>query len=106
MDLTESPPIAKGLFHFYLLVMITIDKAELTAVIKEALQAVIKEMGKDVPLIEKPLSVKETADYLGIHQNTIYKRIKSGDLPTSLIHRMNGSVYFFASELHDHIKRS
>jgi excisionase family DNA binding protein len=57
-------------------------------------------------VIEKPMCVKQAAEYLGIHENTVYKWIKSKHLPVELIHRVNGCVYFFPSELRDFIKRS
>jgi predicted DNA-binding transcriptional regulator AlpA len=56
-------------------------------------------------MVEKPVSAEVAAiEYLGIHPNTIYKWIKSGDLPVKLIHRIAGTVYFFPSELRDYIK--
>lgn len=74
------------------------------SIINELKAHISKELQGAV--IEKPMCAKQAAEYLGIHENTIYKRIKNRDIPTELIHRMNGSVYFFASELRDYIKNS
>jgi excisionase family DNA binding protein len=70
------------------------------------LKAHITDQLKDA-IIETPICAKKAArEYLGIHPNTIYKWIEAGHLPAKLIHRINGNVYFFASELRDFIKES
>jgi excisionase family DNA binding protein len=57
-------------------------------------------------VIEKPMCVKEAADYLRIAERTLYARIQSGAIPSNLVHRVDGSVYFFPSELCQFIKKN
>ena len=57
-------------------------------------------------MVEKPMTYQEAADFLNIHVNTLYKRIREGNIPSTLVHKTNGSVYFFPSELHQFIKKS
>ena len=57
-------------------------------------------------VVERPLSVKEAAaDYMGIHEDTLYKWISTGEVPPSIVHKTTGGRYFFfPSELHAFIK--
>lgn len=64
----------------------------------------VNEMQAKAP--EKPLCPAEAAEYLRISERTLWARLKDGTLPASLVRRSAGSVYFFATELHDHIKKS
>jgi excisionase family DNA binding protein len=57
-------------------------------------------------IIEKPMCVKQACEYLGIHENTLYKRMRSGVIPPGVVHRVDGTLYFFASELFQFIKKS
>lgn len=57
-------------------------------------------------VVEKPLTVKQAADYLGIKQSAFYNRINRGEIPARLVHRNGGTPYFFASELCELIKTS
>ena len=57
-------------------------------------------------VIEKPLTYQGAADYLGIHTSTLFKRIREGKIPSSVVHKTDGSVYFLPSELHQLIKNS
>jgi hypothetical protein len=57
-------------------------------------------------VVEKPLTYQGAADYLGIHVNTLYKRIRTGHYPSSIVHKDDGTVHFFASELYQFIKKS
>lgn len=57
-------------------------------------------------VVEKPMCGKEAALFLGIHESTIYKWLRNETIPTRLIHRIGGSVFFFASELQEFVKRS
>jgi hypothetical protein len=56
-------------------------------------------------VIERPMCVKEAAEYLRINEATLHRWRKDGYLPETLVHRINGSVYFLPSELHAFIKR-
>jgi excisionase family DNA binding protein len=56
-------------------------------------------------VIEKPMTIKEAADYLRIHENTLFKRIRDGVIPPELVHRVDGTAYFLPSELHRFIKQ-
>lgn len=55
-------------------------------------------------VVERPMTSKQAADYLNISEVTLWKRIKAGKIPTDIIHRSAGSVYFLPSELHQYIK--
>lgn len=57
-------------------------------------------------LVEKPLTVKEAASYLNMNVTTFYRKLKRGAIPSTLIHRNEGTVYLLPSELHQFIKRS
>ena len=57
-------------------------------------------------VVEEPFTAKEAASYLNITEKTLWERIRKGKVPSDLIHRNVGSVYFFASELHQYIKES
>jgi hypothetical protein len=57
-------------------------------------------------LIERPLTRREAADYLGIGLTALDNRIKRGDIPRKLVHKNGGTPYFFASELEQLLKKS
>lgn len=69
----------------------------------DRLKGVAAETMKDF-VVEKPMTVKEAAEYLRVSERTMWRRINSGDLPAELIHRSGGSVYFFPSELHNYLR--
>lgn len=55
---------------------------------------------------EKPLTKKEAAAFLRINPWTMDRRFKTNKLPASLRHVVDGSIYFFASELQEFLKKS
>ncbi len=57
-------------------------------------------------LVEKPLTRREAAEYLGIKLTALDNRIKRGDIPRKLVHKNGGTPYFFASELEQLLKKS
>lgn len=57
-------------------------------------------------VIEKPMTRKEAADYLGIGLTALDNRIKRGDIPGKYVHKNGGTPYFLPSELHELIKKS
>lgn len=57
-------------------------------------------------MTEKPLTVKEAAEYLRIGTSALYNRINSGAIPSQYVHKNGGTVYFFASELNQLLKKS
>lgn len=63
------------------------------------------EHGQAKPL-ERPLTKKEAASYMRLHIKVFNKRFKDGVLPATLRHYNGGTIYFFASELEDFIKKS
>lgn len=75
------------------------------SILAELKQHIANEI-KNMAIVERPLCAKAAADYLLIHENTLYRRMKSGEIPESVIHRTGGSVYFFPSELRDYLKKS
>ena len=63
------------------------------------------ERGQKKPF-EKPLTREEAAAFLRIEPATLDRRIKSGVLPATLRHYNGGTIYFFASELENFIRKS
>lgn len=57
-------------------------------------------------MVEKPLTKKEAATYLGVTYKTIESRVTSGAIPSEFVHKNGGTVYFFASELNQLLKKS
>jgi excisionase family DNA binding protein len=55
-------------------------------------------------VIEKPNNAEETAAYLKVHVNTLYRWIRDREIPSRLVHRIGGAVFFFPSELRDFVK--
>lgn len=53
-------------------------------------------------MIEQPICAKEAAQYLGIHEQSLYRLIRKGQIPCA--HRLGRSRYFFKSELQALIK--
>lgn len=75
------------------------------SMVAELKQHLISEL-KELAFVERPMCCREAAQYLLIHENTLYKRIRTGEIPERVIHRIGGSVYFFPSELRDFLKKS
>jgi hypothetical protein len=69
-------------------------------VIAFALAGELKKLNTPEPLLTKA----EAAEYLRIEYRTLEKRLKSGVYPARLIHRVDGSIYFLASELLEFVK--
>jgi len=57
-------------------------------------------------MIENNLTKQQAADYLKINIKTLEARIRQGIIPRHLVHRNGGTVYFFASELKELLKKS
>jgi hypothetical protein len=57
-------------------------------------------------VVEKPMVVKEAAEFLQVTPKTIHTWIKSGVIPARCIHYKGSRPYFFPTELRDEIKRS
>ena len=55
-------------------------------------------------LIEKPVSAKEAAEYMGICQASLYRQISRGQFPAQLVHKSLGRHYFFLSEIREYLK--
>lgn len=73
----------------------------LSVMIDKAVERIVK-----VRTAEPPLDKQGAAKYLKITTSTLDRRIREKDLPVTLIHRNGGGVYFFASELEQHLKKS
>jgi excisionase family DNA binding protein len=65
---------------------------------------IVKELRGHV--VERPMCVKEAAEFLGISQRTMYQWIKDGVIPSKVVHYKGSRPFFFPSELRDEIKRS
>lgn len=57
-------------------------------------------------VVEEPMTAKEAASYLNVTEKTMWERFRKGKMSTGVIHRVGGSTYFFASELHQYIKNN
>jgi hypothetical protein len=53
---------------------------------------------------ESLLTKAEAAEYLRIEYRTLEKRLQKKVYPARLIHRVDGSIYFLASELLEFVK--
>jgi hypothetical protein len=79
---------------------------DLDQIIKAICSQVEAEVSKiRTHMIEKPMSAKEAAGYLKITPKTLSVRISKGVIPADLVHRVEGSTYFFPSELAAFIKK-
>jgi excisionase family DNA binding protein len=72
----------------------------LMAELKQHLSSEIKDY-----MIERPHNVKETASYMGIHEQTLYKWMREGVIPKAVIHRIGSAHFFFLSEMKDFIQK-
>lgn len=77
---------------------------QLDKLIQKAIQEGF-ERGQKKP-IEKPLTKQEAASYLRIGLSAFDERFRKQALPASLRHYNGGTIYFFASELEAHLKKS
>jgi hypothetical protein len=68
------------------------------------MNVLVKELRGHV--IERPICVKEAAEFLGVNERTLRRWITSGVISTKCIHYKGTRPYFFPSELRDEIKRS
>lgn len=57
-------------------------------------------------VVEKPMTIKEAAEYFIVSEATFRNRIRKGIIPAELVHHAAGSMYFLPSELHAFLKRS
>jgi hypothetical protein len=55
-------------------------------------------------LVEKPVSAKDAAAYIGVQQGSLYRMFREGQLPATLIHKINTRHYFFLSEIKNYIQ--
>jgi len=83
---------------------IVIQPSDFKQLIAEIAAEVIKEVVKSMTA-EPTLTKSQAAKYLQISVQTLEKRFRENELPTSLIHRNGGTPYFFASELEQHLKK-
>jgi len=51
--------------------------------------------------IEKPMTVEEASEFLGIAVGTLKNKCYNGEVP---FHKPAGKMYFYASELTEYIK--
>lgn len=53
------------------------------------------------PINERPLNIREAAEYLSLSVNTIYQKVKRREIPYS---KRNGRLYFDKQKLRDYIE--
>lgn len=83
--------------------IIQLDTDQLRALIQSTLLEVLEELqgnGNKEP-IEKILSVKEAAEFLGIQVPTIYSKVSKNELP---VMKRNNKLYFSSIELTEYLK--
>lgn len=84
---------------------IILNPNDFDRLIKEVKQHLSQEVENiKTAIIEKPMCVKEAAEYLGVNASTLHRRLKNGTIPASLKHELDGSTYFFKSELYQYLK--
>jgi excisionase family DNA binding protein len=54
--------------------------------------------------IEDPITKTEAAKYLKITYRTLNRKIDEGVIPTSLLHRIDGTILLYKSELEAYVK--
>jgi hypothetical protein len=75
----------------------------------ERLLTSLRQEVRDLALVkkeEKPLTKKEAADHLRIGRTALDNRINNGSIPSKYVHKNGGTVYFYASELNELLKKS
>lgn len=80
-----------------------IQGQDIPKMVDEIVERVTAKLAK-MKLSEDPLTKDEAAMYFRISIKTLEQRIKDGKLPTSLIHRNQGTVLFYKSELETYVK--
>jgi hypothetical protein len=80
------------------------DFDRFTDSMKEHLLNIAKEIKGSV--IEEPMLKDKAAKYLQITPRTLDRRIKNRIIPPEYIHKVDGTIYFLPSELHQFVKGS
>ena len=87
-----------------------ITKSDLNSFLTELKDHITKEVRaihhNSEDATEQPISPKQAAAYLRICMSTFYYRIKSGEIPTKVLHRHGRKVWLFKSELKQYCKES
>lgn len=86
-------------------VIYQLSKDDLLQLLNDQKAIIVSEFSKS-KIAEKPLTREEAAAFLRIDSTTLDRRFRNGTLPKSLRHFNGGTLYFFASELEAHIKKS
>jgi hypothetical protein len=71
--------------------------------IAHLMSILIKEVRGHV--IEKPIGIKETADFFQVTTKTVHKWIATGEIPVDAIHYMGSRPYFLPSELNEILRK-
>tara|TARA_R110000737_G_scaffold320604_1_gene332221 strand:- start:77 stop:406 length:330 start_codon:yes stop_codon:yes gene_type:complete len=76
--------------------LLDVTPQELTNIICKELVKLIRDSKAQTELPEKPISVKELAEFLGKNKQTIYNWVKKGTIPC---HEIDGTLFFLHSEI-------
>lgn len=82
--------------------MIVIEDEKLFDVIREIVSEEIKKLAPTPADDSVPMSVKETADYLGVNTSTVYRMARSEGLPHA---KLGGKILIYKRELDEYIGR-
>jgi hypothetical protein len=75
-----------------------IRNSEIQRMLEEGIQ-------KAILATEKPLGYKEAAEHLGYTESTLRTKVSRKEIPAHLVHKTpDGGIYFFASEITQHIR--
>lgn len=61
-----------------------------------------QEISPIPPLNERPLNIREAAEYLSLSVNTIYQKVKRREIPYN---KRNGRLYFDKQKLRDYVEQ-
>lgn len=82
-------------------ILITITPDELQKMINQSIKSALIELDLKPSDEKEVLSLKETAEFLGLKVPTIYSKVSKRDIP---VNKQFGKLYFLRSELMAYIK--
>ncbi len=73
-------------------------KADLLSQVSSGIESIKASM------VERPISFTQAAEHLILTESGFKKRIQRKKFPAKYIHKKDGTLYFFPSELNEYIK--
>ena len=81
-----------------------IDEDRLKAIIHCAIESKIKHLINSSK-VEKPVSLKEGAEFLGVSTHSLMKRVRSGEINAYRLQGERSPYYFYLSEIDKVVKK-